>query len=362
MKRFLPLLFLLTVFTSGIRTDALLPQHFELNQLLVVNAVGIDIDEAGDFKVTLAYTQETEAGGVSLLNATGRSFSAAIFHASSYAGRSVFLGHTRLVILGREAAKRGLTEITDYVTRSYETSLSANVMTAEGQAADLLGASPFGSSDLLSELDTLLESLKVNSLSSPVTLAELAADAFCKTRFSVTPLVRTVQNETGSLNVMVGSAVYRDGKLFTAFTDDGALMLTVLRNKAQSHIFDVNTASAGRLSLRITSFQTKTNFREENGKIHAAISLDLRAAVIESSSGNLDDAATKEVVEHVQTGIKEQAVAFLSALGENDLCSFGDILRRFYPRLYRRWDQTDAFSYEVETSCLLENSFIHGGG
>jgi len=362
MKRLLPFLFLLTVFTSDIDSDELLPQHFELNQLLVVNALGIDSDENGNFKLTLAYTQANETNDISLLYATGKSFSAAVANAASYAGRSVFLGHSRLIIIGKAAGERGLTEIVDYVTRSYETSLNVQVITSAGEASTLLSASSLGSSDILSDLDTLLANLEINSLASPVTLAEVIAAVDDEYRYPITPLVETVENENGSFNVMTGSAIYRGDRLYTFLTGDDAVMLTALRNRANSHVITVNTDFAGLISLRVTSFKTKATFSEQDGKLSLSLSGDIRATMVESSSGHLTGGDIERLIAVTEADIKKKAEAFFLRYGNEDFCQFADTLRRFHPFLFEKWQGVENTAMDIRVNCILENSFIHGGG
>lgn len=362
MKKTVSLLFLLTAFASGLRSDKLLPKHYELEQLLLVSAVGIDPTEEGDIKLTLAYTQPADSSAVALLSASGKTLSEAINNASSYAGRSIFLGHTRMVIVGSDIAKSGLTDIFDYLMRSYETRASAYAITAEGKASDLLSIPPNSGTDVLNELDTLIKSLSENSLAYPTNLGEMMAGFADDLMYPTTPLIRTMTDENGkpTVNALVGSAVYKDDRLLTTFTEENAFILTLLRNTSNSFSTVCDTPSAGRLSVRISSSEASTDFKKSNGRITAYVTLDLRAAVTESSLGGFGTKDLDELSKLLEEHFKESVEGFLArcqASGE-DLAQFEDDVRRFHPVLYSQFDGFSGMDIHVDARCRIENSFV----
>ena len=368
IRSFIPFSFILIAFVYGVGIGDLLLEQTKIDQLLVVKAIGIDIseNEAGRFELTMAYSQPEETPKNSIITASGESFSSALNAASTYAGRNVYLGHANLIVVGKTAAQNGLSELLDFITRGNETRLNADIITAYGRAQDVLKVSPTSGADVLSELQIILKSTSKNSYSYRSTLGEIIADTADKYRFPVTPLIFTKSEKDMPIgNVLIGCAVYKGDKLLTELTGEDAYFFTLLRNKANSHTFCSKTENAGLVTSQVNSSQTGYGFSvTDTGKIRVKVSADLRSVVVESSTGDFNDEAAKEVTQDLkkncEDGIKKITDQILK-LGE-DILNISDKLRRSHGEIFIKYTGADQFEFDVDVLVLLENSTIYGGG
>ena len=369
LKPVFPLIFILSVFVNGANIRSLLPQRYELDQLLMVNAIGVDVynDKEDKFRITLAYTEPDENVGVSTISASGVSFSAAINNAASYSGRSIYLGQSNMVIIGNEAAKNGLTELIDYITRSYEARLNSVIITACGTAEEILNVKPISGLDVLSELDTLIKNTSQNSLSYPSTLGEVIADFSDDNRYPVTPLIYTSSDENGGPvgNVLVGSAVYKDDALYKTFTGEEAYIFTLLRNKSDSHTVVCDTDNAKRVTSQLIGSQINYDFTvNENGRINCAVNIILNATVIETSSGLFNKNAANELMNNLKLHYEDVIMRFIDEciFDNEDILHIQDKLIKFHPVIYKYFSSTDDIDFTVNVKISIENTTIYGGG
>ena len=362
MKKAISLLFLTTVFASGVRLESLFPSHYELGQLLVVNAIGVDASEDGSIIVTLAYSSAEENGSTALLSAAGSSLSSAMNTASSYAGRNIFLGHVRIIIVGNELAASGLTDMFDFFMRNYETRASIYVVTSAGKASDVLSVSPSSGTDVVDELETLLKSLSDNSLSYSVSMGDMIADFFNPLRYSATPLVESVKNSDGkpAVNVLLGSAVYRENKMLFAVTGSEAVLLTLLRNDSEVFTTVCVADDGTKYSVKISGASTKYNFEEGNGRLNVLTDVSLHVSVIECSSGIFGIGALEDISGFLDDYFEEQIRNFLETYRDRgvDIVHTEDTLKRFHPSLYKNYGDVSQMNFRVNVRCLVENSFI----
>lgn len=365
-KRLSSFLLLLTVFVSEISLEHILPKHYDLNQLLVVNAIGIDKTEEGAFSLTFAYADSSKSDGVSLLHAEGLSFSSAVNNATRYAGRSMFLGHTRLVVIGHDAARTGLTDAVNYLSKSYETRLSVAVVTVDGKAKDCLSVPGITGSDPITGLDALLDSLTDNSLSHPAFLDDVAAFlAGGTTRLSM-PLLKTVTDDQGQplLNLTMGTAFYEEGLLRYELTEEDAYWYCLLNRHTNDRLLTCSIHEAGIVSVKVSDAKTTFKFLSTRQKVHTvSLSVELQVDVLESSGGIFDDEASRRLVEEIETYYTDSLLGFLNGYRDQgtDICYLGDTLRRFHPLLYENWTGVGDVAYEVNTSCQIKISYVYGG-
>lgn len=342
---------------------SLLPKHYDLEELLLIDSIGIDLNDSGDISLTLAYTLPSQSGETAVITADGKTFSDALSNLSAYAGRSVFLGHANTVIVGRAAAEKGLIGAFDYIIRSYETRLNAYVLTADGKATDIFSATPASGTPLISELDSLIKSLSDNSLAYPVTIGEMIADFADPLRYPATPLIRPVKSEDGktTVNTIIGAAVYKNDRLIGALSPNEAFLLTLIKNSSSVFSTVCHLPDIGALSVRIFDSRTDLSFEEKDSLV-CEVNTVIRVSVTESSQGSFDLATLDLLSSALEAYYTLQISEFLDnckSKGE-DICNITDSFRRFHPIMYSRWKETNGMEYKVSVKCNIENSFVHG--
>ncbi len=138
----------------------------ELEDREFVNAIGIDINtDEGDnqynpderFKVTLSIASldaiqgkdgggEEESKNKSVKTGYGRSVTEALRIIDSYSSQKIFLGHTKLIVLGKDVIKDedAIKIITDTFERNLDMSRKMIVMTTDTEASKIISSKPVG--------------------------------------------------------------------------------------------------------------------------------------------------------------------------------------------------------------------------
>ncbi|MFD1904480.1 hypothetical protein ACFSQ7_11080 [Paenibacillus rhizoplanae] len=138
----------------------------ELNELAVVMALGIDTAPQG-YAVSAQVLNSGEArnnkgeSGKSLpvltYKATGQTVPDALQHILSAAPHALYLSHIRVLVLGEELARQGVSDIMDFITRNHQLRSDFFLVVAKHSLA----------SDIL-EINTSFEPIPANSLYSSI--------------------------------------------------------------------------------------------------------------------------------------------------------------------------------------------------
>lgn len=121
----------------------------QLNETAIVQAIGIDLEEeTGYYKITLqiyapkgagaSTAIDTSKNNSSVILTSGPTLSSAIRAATMHQGKSIFLGHNRIIVIGRALAQHGIEEIFSYFNRNPLTRLNVPVMMADGTAEEIV--------------------------------------------------------------------------------------------------------------------------------------------------------------------------------------------------------------------------------
>ena len=103
-----------------------------------MEAFGVDLDqEKGEYSCTTqifdpmmgaATIQEQDKPITRVIETTGESISAAVAAMTEQIGRKPYYSQNKVIVIGEEIAKEGITSMTDYFDRDWETRLTMQVL------------------------------------------------------------------------------------------------------------------------------------------------------------------------------------------------------------------------------------------
>ncbi|MGI6648797.1 MAG: Ger(x)C family spore germination protein [Bacillota bacterium] len=144
----------------------------EVQELNVSTAIGIDYEEIeGKPQYTLSVltmksSQQNIIGGFGssqskaqtsrVVTAQGETVYDAIRNYSIRSSRMLFLGQTLVIVLGEETARKGITEIVDFLTRNKDMRFRSILAVCDGRAADALQAQPEFESMISTEIEQII--------------------------------------------------------------------------------------------------------------------------------------------------------------------------------------------------------------
>ncbi|MDQ8733425.1 Ger(x)C family spore germination protein [Paenibacillus sp. LHD-38] len=118
----------------------------ELNDIAVISASGFDWKDGNwviSYQVVIpqAISSQSAAGNsaaVNVFSTKGESFRSAVSKASQETSRRLYFSHTQIIIIGQEAARKGLGPLLDTYLRNHDSRETVSVYMAKGTARRML--------------------------------------------------------------------------------------------------------------------------------------------------------------------------------------------------------------------------------
>ena len=173
MKRFLSLLIIMCALPALSGCSSIYSNYREIQQLMVVQTMGIDREEGG-VQVSMAAAAEASGGGPRRMSAQGSTITAAIDRAYKLSyEEEIFFSHVNHLLVGEAAAEEGLDAFLDYVSQSPTMRIDIPLYIVRGSTANQAVMEVGDSSKGISEvMQTVHESFASPSNSRVFTVAD----------------------------------------------------------------------------------------------------------------------------------------------------------------------------------------------
>ncbi|WP_052702860.1 Ger(x)C family spore germination protein [Paenibacillus beijingensis] len=353
----------------------------ELNTLAIVSALGID-QGAGDNQYRLSFqvinpstVSSGQTGGtggnrapVTIVTETGNSLFEIIRKASVKAPRRLFFAHTRIIVFGEAAARRGVKQQLDYLTRNNEMRLTPQLFIARGTSAE----------SILRTV-TPIEKIPANTVRGEIKMAERTWSEVAKTDIDdaiesfqgegsepTIPGIETIgdsknsdkidsaqQTDPKSNTALKGLAMFKEGKMVRWLDGPDARGTLWLKNKirATAVALDCERIKNG-LAVEIIRSKTKLKADIKHGQPSFQIDVEVMSHVREVQCQL--DISDPKVLEQLNTRLEDKIKAELHAAlnaaleQKSDIFGFGELIGRKYPKQWATmkndWDDRFAKS------------------
>ncbi|MNI07568.1 Spore germination protein B3 precursor [compost metagenome] len=324
----------------------------ETNDIAFILSSSIDLEENGLFRVSYLLPLPGQMGGASgggggtssggnsyyIDSEVGRTFQECTFKLQKRIGRKLFLAHRRVIVLGEEFAKHGITPLFDAVPRLPDSRLNTSLIVTKGKGYDLLKAQPKFErfpTETIRELSKSSQAVAVSTKEVGVALS-----------FKSDPIITYMKIKESQKDLkpskeieLVGYAQFYQDKMVGIFEDRSANGLINLLDKTKEHMITFPMKADKNMSILVISGQTHITPKLENGKVSFDIHLELTSKVREDLS---DQDLNKSSISHkVELMLAEQgkknvqaALKQMQAKG-TDSAQLGLAVWRKYPY---EWD------------------------
>jgi spore germination protein KC len=346
--------------------------RIEVNDIAIVTAIGLDLLEDDKVRLSLQVAVPSKLGpsaGTSgsgnstfTISEAGATLSEAYRHLQGKLSRRIFFSHSRVLLIGEDLAKKGVSHIIDFYSRYHQPRMNSYIMFTKGDAFDVIKNQPqleSVSAEETRELTKLTVGLTVNIKEF---LDMLLTDGIepVAPQFASEPLEVNAKNESGNAQAIIGAAVFKEDKLVGWMNDSETRGILWLRNEMDMGVITVDIPKeegGGNISSNIIRTETKLDPKIKGGKIHISVNTTTEMNVMENASKlKLDDSKNIDKVEkEIEKEIKNRIQAVLNK-AKNDLRSdifgFGEAVYKKYPKQWnekykKEWDETFP---EVEVS------------
>ena len=345
----------------------------KFDSLAIVLGVGIDYDSSKDnvlLTTQIVKTEEFE-GGKRFFNITqaGKSMLEAVSNADNEANRVLYVAHNQIVVIGRQAAEKGIFDYMDYFFRDDEARYDVGMVMTEMKAGEILDKATNLGSIPSQEITVLLENQVTMSACPRLELLEFAMEANSTFKASVMPIIGISQKNPETEKVqfeVTGSGVFNDGKL----------IYTMNRDETRGYLWGIGEINKGEIMLsdvNVDILESSTNFEariEGNSEKKLILTFDIDV------EGNLGEVAKpkeqnteelREISKACEELITDQLSHVLIQSFENGCDIFGasDYLFR---HKYKKWKRVEnnwqmlyknaTFEIKVKANIIRTGSLI----
>jgi spore germination protein KC len=369
----------------------------ELTDMSIVVGMGIDSVPNSDnysvsFQIVNAGALSTQGGaqvGLGALpfvtySSQDESLFGALRKASRKVPRRLFFGHIQLVVIGEEAAKKGINDLFDFMERSHEVRLSSTVLISRGTTAE----------EVVSIVTPLEKTPSIGiSRKSRITSQVWAENADTNVKEIINDLVgpgepiiggiqingdrkfasteRNTKNSQPPSYVLVnGISLMKNGKLIGWMDNHLARGVMWTRNEMKGTVMNLPCEEAGTKDVVVVVRSiTKVKPNLQDGKPKFLIHIKEEGVLGETSCS--DDLNNRKAIQRIQdkwaAQTKKEVAATITAAqkAESDVLGFGSFLQKSYPKQWKKleknWPHTFSESeYEIQVETYIRRAGMRG--
>lgn len=345
----------------------------EIRDLAIVSTIGID--KEGDEVVLTCevsnplYSTETDGASsasysVVFVQGRGKTLFDAVRDTYLNFDKALFFSHAKVLIIGEELAKEGITQNIDYLLRFYEPRENIKLVVAKGtKAYEVMGVMGEISGSGGQYISGMLDKTSYINRTIDISLVE-----YYRYYYDVNnePVIGVVEREerigvpgerkkSGPTKMILnigGGAVTKRDYLIGYFTPEEMIGFNFIVNDVKGGVIVFNTpdkpndnlsviGNSGKFtSIDILKSRTKNDIKIKDGKIHLDINVKLRAALMEENKAiDLDDEEVIGMLENYCSKEVEKIISKTLDKGQKefkqDNFSIGVAVHQKYPEVWK---------------------------
>lgn len=344
--------------------------YVELNQREVITAIGIDKgEEPGTVVVTMQsiiphristpLKPSTSESATHVVSITGTSFSDALVRYKQITSKNPYFQHSRVYIIGEDAARDGVASFINPIFRSIEYRTRGWLLVTKGKASDILKIQTDASKISADYILNLMNSSNYMATVPVETLHEFTKDISIKTISPVTAKIQAIKSEDNHFDIgYSGSAVFKKDKLIgwlDMHETKGLLWATGKFKRGVISAAYPKTAN-GVLTQKVIKARTKIRPKIIDGKITIIIDIYEEGLIGENDSNIEMNSmeAIKSFENQFEVEIKKQVEACLKKVQQEyktDVFGFGEEINKKLPK---KWKEIKASWEEIYPDVNIE--------
>ena len=276
-KIFLIFLMVASFFMAGCSNS------IQMHERMVVQAIGVDLDELG-YKITIqALDFKNPAGenepSVKLMELRGKSLFEALENAKRETGLTPMYSQNLIVVIGKNLALIGTNSFLDFFIRHYEARPNVKICVSETSASDILSIKREKGNIEAKEINELIpSSLKSDILNFVGRLKSEFSDPYCA--------YLRLKNESGVETLsMTGIAIFSSDKMVGIATEKVLLGVLATMGIDDLGIYNVYKENIGRVSLSIEKVKSKIKVNTDERKFYIDVKIKINALEVSPNYG-----------------------------------------------------------------------------
>jgi len=249
----------------------------------IVMAMGIDF-EGNNYKLTIQKfvpSAQQEGNGKlgeegEISSATGETLFEALKNAQADDGKEIFYGHSRVYIIGKNAAKKGIKPILEFMNSNYQLSLNSSVLMTSQTAESVMNSEIFSKTAPNVSMKIIEESGKAVDSS----IIDVLKSANNLNGTFVLPMIRIDSNKEVSIE---NGVVFNNAKPILSLNAEQTMGYNLIKGEMKDGIFVVNDKNKKEsISVNVSIINTKNNIRINNKEIVFCVYINSRGNISET--------------------------------------------------------------------------------
>lgn len=368
----------------------------QLSQRAIVQAVGVDLEDDGQLKLTLqVFAPAVNGGGgisatadnAKIIEAKGETVSQAVQNATLVQGKQLFVGHNRVIIIGAELAKKGLNPILSYFSSSPYSRQSVQLIMAKDRADAILKARINQGMLPAETLEKIIKNTQESGIFPTVQLYRFLQTLESEHDSAVLPVMSLVQkspenssNQDGGSSDQQGGgdqidevssvaisevAVFSGTKLAGTLGERDSRGLLWIRGDVKKTVLTLSAGQYEKVSLQVHDASSRLTPKIQGGKAAFSLSVHCDAAIRETVTQEGYVPRSEDVdllASAAEKLIREECLAAFQHAGREfrtDVFHMGNLVWQkdaaFWKTLRENWqEQMDQVGFTVDVAVDLD--------
>ncbi len=267
----------------------------DIRNRLVIQGIGIDVEENGEYSVTVQAIDTnaqsaTSSDGASqpplkVYQVNGDTIYTAIKSVTETEGKIPLYSQNRIIILGKSITEENMADVIDFFVRDVENSSSVYIAAAEKTAGEILQAKNGEEYISARSIETGISSYEYDARIFNMQLYDLINRYNSSTKDFAIPLLSLKEKEDEKSVEISGTALFNSTKYREKISKDQTVFLNILYDRVNNTALSYDYGADKKVSLNIVNSKTERKVTLKNDKPVFKIKVKMQADISEISGG-----------------------------------------------------------------------------
>lgn len=347
----------------------------------IVAGVAIDKGKAEKYAISVDIIQ-VEGGSQAkrsskILSVEGATLFEAVRKMISLTGKRLYWSHAKIVLISKQLAQDGITDILDWYTRDSETRPEIHILISKEKTAScILHMLAEGSEIASYQLDETLKNEKSLELAPQIDIMRVISDLQSEGISVMLPAIRLYADDEQQQNEsrvpqISGAAVFKQDRLLGFLNETDTNSVLYLKNKISGGILKIiESTSDGECPVTLEIFKCSTKLELDLSEAHPIIKADIKLLTAIDEIGceeNFIEKKKQEKLKHdFEQSLSNQLLHTLEKVQSDfdaDVFGFGSMIHKEHPAAWKRlkkdWDQEfKALKLQISVAINIKNSAV----
>ncbi len=278
----------------------------DIRNRLVIQGIGIDIENNGEYLVTIQAIDTSNQATASYDSASqppiktyevkGDTIYTAIKSVTEIEGKIPLYSQNRIIILGKSVTEENMADVIDFFVRDVENSSSVYIAAAENTAGEILNTKNGEKYITAESIETEISAYEYDAQIFNIQLYDLINRYNSGTKDFAMPLLSIKEKESEKSVEISGTALFNSTKYREKISKEETLFLNILYNKVNNTALAYDYNDDKKVSLNIVNSKTARKLTLKNGVPYFKIYVEMQADISEISGG----VSTKTEVDDIE--------------------------------------------------------------